>query len=109
MFKELGQITSLLKDAQTMQSKFKEIQSSLAERCVEGSAGGGMVTVTANGRQEIISLTIDPELWKSQDVDMLQDLVLAAVNQAIKNSQKMWQQELGKMSVQMGINLPGLG
>jgi len=109
MMKGIGQLSGLLKQAQSMQAKFKEVQDALGEKTVEGSAGGGMVVVIVNGRQEILSIKIEPEVLKENDVEMLQDLVVAAVNQGMKASQEMMQQELGKVTGQAGLNIPGLG
>ncbi|GAB4165118.1 MAG: YbaB/EbfC family nucleoid-associated protein [Geothermobacteraceae bacterium] len=103
MAKGLGNI---MKQAQLMQKKMMRLQEELAERQVEASAGGGMVTAVANGRQQLVSLTIDPGAVDPEDVDMLQDLVLAAVNEAMKKSQEMMQEEMGKLTG--GMNIPGL-
>ncbi|RME38966.1 MAG: YbaB/EbfC family nucleoid-associated protein [Deltaproteobacteria bacterium] len=103
MAKGLGNI---MKQAQLMQKKMMRLQEELAERQVEASAGGGMVTAVANGRQQLVSLTIDPGAVDPEDVDMLQDLVLAAVNEALKKSQEMMQEEMGKLTG--GMNIPGL-
>ncbi|RMF42452.1 MAG: YbaB/EbfC family nucleoid-associated protein [Deltaproteobacteria bacterium] len=103
MAKGLGNI---MKQAQMMQKKMMRLQEELAERQVEASAGGGMVTAVANGRQQLVSLTIDPGAVDPEDVDMLQDLVLAAVNEAMKKSQEMMQEEMGKLTG--GMNIPGL-
>jgi hypothetical protein len=74
---------------------------------VESSAGGGMVTVVANGRQQIVSIKIEPEVIDPEDADMLQDLVLAAVNDALSKAQEMVSSEMGKLTG--GLNIPGLG
>lgn len=103
MAKGLGNI---MKQAQLMQKKMMRLQEELAERQVEASAGGGMVTAVANGRQQLVSLSIDPGAVDPEDVDMLQDLVLAAVNEALKKSQEMMQEEMGKLTG--GMNIPGL-
>ncbi len=105
MAKGLG---NLLRQAQQMQRKMAEVQEQLAGRTVEASSGGGMVRCVVNGRQEIVSLTIDPEVVNPEDVEMLQDLVLAAVNDAIQRSQKMVAEEMGKIAGGLGLNLPGL-
>jgi nucleoid-associated protein EbfC len=83
-----------------------KMQEELAQKTVETSAGGGMVTVVANGKQQIMSITIEKEVVDPEDVDMLQDLILAAVNDALTKSQEMVQQEMGKLTG--GLNIPGL-
>lgn len=94
------------KQAVTMQKKAEEIQEDLKERVVDASSGGGMVTVHVNGKQELLSIKIDPEVVDPNDVQMLEDLVLAAVSQAMKKSQEMYQEEMGKLTG--GLNVPGL-
>ena len=83
-----------------------KMQDELSDKSVEGSSGGGMVTVTANGKQEIISINISPEIIDSSDISMLQDLITAAVNAALKSSKDMMQEELSKITG--GIKIPGL-
>ena len=82
------------------------MQEELGQKTVESTSGGGMVTVVANGKQQIMSITIEKEVVNPEDVDMLQDLVLAAVNDALTKSQQMVQQEMGKLTG--GLNIPGL-
>lgn len=101
-----GGIGNIMKQAQQMQRKMAEMQQELENKHVEASAGGGMVTATVNGKQEIIGLKIDPTAVDPEDVEMLQDLVTAAVNEAIKQSQKMAQDEMAKITG--GLNIPGL-
>jgi len=96
----------MMKQAQKMQAKIMKIQEEMAERSVESSAGGGMVTVTANGKQEILSIRIEPEVVDPEDVEMLQDLVAAAVNEALKKAQEMVAEEMAKVTG--GMQLPGL-
>ena len=103
MSKGLGNI---MKQAQLMQQKMNRMQAELAERQVEASAGGGMVTAVVNGRQQLVSLRIEKGVVDPEDVEMLQDLVLAAVNEALKKSQDMVQEEMGKITG--GFNIPGL-
>lgn len=105
MSKNLGNI---LRQAQKMQEKMAQVQQELAAKVVEASSGGGMVVAAVNGRQEVISIKIDPSVVNPQDVDMLQDLIAAAVNSAIKKSQEMMTEEMGKVTAGMNINLPGL-
>lgn len=96
----------ILKQAQKMQEKMQKIQEELGDLEVEGSAGGGMVTVTANGRQEIVGVKIDKEVVDPEDVEMLEDLVVAAVNQALEKAQELASQEMGKAAGGMLGNLP---
>jgi len=103
MSKGLGNI---MKQAQMMQQKMTRLQEELGERQVEATAGGGMVQAVVNGRQQLLSLKIEKSVVDPEDVEMLQDLVLAAVNEAIKKSQDMMQQEMGKITG--GMNIPGL-
>ena len=97
---------NMMKQAQKLQSKMLKMQEELAARTVEASAGGGMVKVVASGRQQIVSIAIDPEVLDPEDIDMLQDLVLAAVNDALTKSQEMVSSEMGKLTG--GLNIPGL-
>lgn len=103
MAKGLGNI---MKQAQLMQQKMERMQQELGNRQVEASAGGGMVTAVVNGRQQLVDLKIEASVVDPEDVDMLQDLVLAAVNEALKKSQDMAQQEMSKLTG--GMNIPGL-
>lgn len=103
MAKGLGNI---MKQAQQMQARIARVQQELESREVEATAGGGMVTARVNGKQELLSLKIEKDVVDPEDVEMLQDLVLAAVNEAIKQSQEMIKQEMGKVTG--GMNIPGL-
>ena len=103
MSKGLG---DMMKQAQKLQSKMVELQEELADKTVEATAGGGMVTVVINGRQEIISLTIDPEVVDRQEIEMLQDLIIAAVNDGIRRAQQIWADEMKKLTG--GMSIPGL-
>ncbi|MDD4457264.1 MAG: YbaB/EbfC family nucleoid-associated protein [Syntrophotalea acetylenica] len=103
MAKGLGNI---MKQAQLMQQKMERLQQELATRQVEASAGGGMVTAVVNGQHQVVSLRIEASVVDPEDVEMLQDLVLAAVNEALKKSQDMAQQEMNKLTG--GVNIPGL-
>ena len=105
MAKGLGNI---MRQAQQMQKKMAQIQEELAGKTVEASAGGGMVRCVVTGKQEVVSLEIDPEVVDPDDVEMLQDLVCAAVNEAIKRSQEMVAEEMGKIAGGLGLNLPGM-
>jgi len=100
---------NLLKQAQAMQERMASVQEELAKRTVEGTAGGGMVTAVINGRLEVVSVRIDPTLLTDPDREMLQDLVVAAVNAGIRAAQKMMGEEMGKLTGGLGIKLPGMG
>jgi len=95
-----------MKQAQKLQSQMMKLQEELAQKTVESSSGGGMVTVVANGRQQIVSIQIENEVVDPDDVEMLQDLVLAAVNDALAKAQEMVSSEMGKLTG--GLNIPGL-
>jgi nucleoid-associated protein EbfC len=99
----------LLKQAQALQERLASAQEDLAKRVVEGTAGGGMVTVTVNGRLEVMRVRMDPTLLVEPDGEMLQDLVVAAVNAAIHAAQRMMGEEMGKLGGGLGIKLPGMG
>ena len=101
--KMLGDI---MKQAQAMQEKMAKVQEEVAKKRVEASAGGGMVTVVANGKQEILSVKIDPEVVDPKDVEMLQDLIVAAVNEAQKKAQELMAEELKGLTG--GLRIPGL-
>jgi DNA-binding YbaB/EbfC family protein len=97
---------NLMKQAQKLQSKMLKMQEELADKTVETAAGGGMVKVVANGRQQILSIEIEKEVVDPDDVEMLQDLVLSAVNDALVKSQEMVSEEMGKLTG--GMNIPGM-
>jgi len=97
---------SMMKQAQKLQAKMMEMQSELGNRIVSAQAGGGMVEAVVNGRQEMVSLRIDPEVVVPDDVEMLQDLILAAVNEALNRSREMMAQEMSKLTG--GMQIPGL-
>lgn len=101
-----GKLNDLFKQAQKIQSQIAKIQEELAQKTTEVSVGGGMVTVVMNGRHQVISLKIDPEVVNPNDVEMLQDLIIAAVNEAFKNTQTMLSEEMSKITG--GIKIPGL-
>ncbi len=96
----------MMKQAQKLQKKMMKLQEELAERTVETTAGGGMVKVVANGKQQLVSIDIEKEVVDPEDVEMLQDLVLAAVNDALAKSQEMVSSEMGKLTG--GMNIPGM-
>ena len=98
----------ILQQAQQLQERLANVQQELATRTVEASSGGGMVTATVNGKLEVIGIRIDPTLLDSKDVDMLQDLVVAAVNEGIRSAQRLVADEMGKVTGGLGIKLPGM-
>ncbi len=97
---------SLMRQVQKMQKKMAKLQEELGEKTVEATVGGGMVTAVVNGRQELVSIKIDPEVVNPEDVEMLEDLVVAAVNEALRRSQEMVQEEMAKITG--GLKIPGL-
>ena len=99
-------MNNLMKQAQRMQKQMMEIQEELATRTVEATVGGGMVTVTANGQQDILAIKIDPEVVDPNDIEMLQDLILAAVNEAHRKAQELMTDEMNKLTG--GLKIPGL-
>ena len=101
-----GGIGNIMKQAQQMQRRMAELQEELGKKQVEASAGGGMVTAVVSGKQQLLDLKIDPAAVDPEDVEMLQDLVTAAVNEAIKQSQQMASEEMSKFTG--GMNIPGL-
>jgi nucleoid-associated protein EbfC len=100
-------LNNLMKQAQQMQERVKKLQEEAGNKTVEASAGGGMVTVVANGRQEVLSIKIDRSVVDPNDIDMLQDLVTAAVNEALRKSQEQMKDEMGRLTAGMGLP-PGL-
>jgi len=101
-----GNMAKMMKQVQKMQADMAKMQEELSNKTVESTAGGGVVRVVANGRQEIVSVEIKPEVVDPEDVEMLQDLVLTAVNEALKQAQDMMSKEMGKLTG--GLNIPGL-
>ena len=99
-------IGDILRQAKEMQGKLAEVQEELGRKQVKGSSGGGMVTVTVNGRQEVLAVKIEPAVFQSGDIEMLQDLVAAAANDALSQAKTMLEQEM--TSLAGGFNLPGL-
>lgn len=99
-------MSRMMKQVQKMQAEMMRVQEELAEKTVEATAGGGMVTVVANGHQEVVSVNIDPEAVDPEDVEMLQDLVLAAVNEALRAAKDMAADEMAKVTG--GLNIPGM-
>src|SRR5690554_4223649 len=100
-------MNNLMKQAKKMQEQMMKVQQELEEKTVEASVGGGVVTVVANGKKEIIEITINPEVVDPDDVEMLQDLIIAAVNEATRKADDMVQSEMGKLTGGLGMP-PGL-
>lgn len=98
---------NLMKEAQKLQAQMEALQAEVAKKKVEATAGGGMVTVEANGKQEIVSIKIDREVINPDDAQMLEDLVMAACNEALRKSRELVQAEMGKVTA--GLKIPGLG
>ncbi|MCK5420313.1 MAG: YbaB/EbfC family nucleoid-associated protein, partial [Desulfobacterales bacterium] len=96
----------MMKQAQQLQSKMLKMQEEMAEKTVETSAGGGMVKIVANGKQQIMSIQIEKEVVDPEDVEMLQDLILSAINEALTKSQEMVAAEMSKLTG--GLNIPGI-
>ncbi|MEM7697565.1 MAG: YbaB/EbfC family nucleoid-associated protein [Verrucomicrobiota bacterium] len=101
-------IAKMMKQAQQMQKKMGQMQEELAEREVEASVGGGKVTVVGNGAGEVLSIKIDPAVVDPEDVEMLEDLVLSGVKQAIEQGKAISQEEMGKLTSGLGLP-PGMG
>lgn len=99
-------MNKMMKQVQKMQADMAKMQEELGTRTVESTSGGGAVKVVANGKQEVVSITIKPEAVDPEDVEMLQDLILAAVNESLRQSQEMVAKEMGKLTG--GLNIPGL-
>lgn len=103
---KIPNMNQIMKQAQQFQSKMSKLQEELEEKTVEASAGGGMVNVVVNGKQELLSISIDPEVIDPEDIEMLQDLVLAAVNDGLAKSREMVNQKMSELTG--GMNIPGL-
>ena len=101
-----GNMQQLARQAQKLQQKMTELQEELEAREYEASAGGGMVSVKVNGKKELLSLSIKPEAVDPDDVEMLQDLVLAAVNEALRTANETTEREMNKITG--GLSMPGL-
>ena len=97
---------NMMKEAQKLQARMLKMQEELAEKTVESAVGGGMIKVVANGRNQVVAIRIEKEVVNPEDVEMLQDLILAAVNDALTKSQEMVATQMGKLTG--GLNLPGL-
>ena len=99
-------LNSIMQQAQQMQAKMNEIQEQLAGKTITGSAGGGMVNVTVNGRGDIISINIEEPLLNVDEKDMLQDLIVAATNDGLRKAKELGKQEMQQLTG--GLNIPGL-
>ena len=101
MTKGFGQ---LLNQAKKMQENFQKLQQDMEGKSVEAQSGGGMVTCVVNGKQEVVSLTISADVWEERDKEMLEDLIVAAINEGLEKSKEMWKEELAKITG--GVQLP---
>lgn len=106
-------LSDIMKQAQKLQAQISKVQEDLEEQRVEGSAGGGMVVAVANGRQDVVSIKIDPEVVNPDDVEMLEDLIVAAVNQARERAQELADEEMKKATAGLmpqmgGMKIPGI-
>jgi len=98
----------IMKQARKLQERMSKLQEQLADQTVEASTGGGMVKVVANGKREIRSIEISPEVVNPDDIEMLQDLTLAAVNEALRKAEELATSEMTKIAGGLNINIPGL-
>ena len=98
---------NMMKEAQRLQREMERMQEEIGKKTVEATAGGGMVTVQANGKQELLAIKIEPDVINKDDAQMLEDLVLAACNEALRKSRELVTQEMGKLTG--GLKIPGLG
>lgn len=104
--RNMGNMSKMMKQVQKMQQDMMKLQEELKERTVEATAGGGVVKAVANGKKELVKIEIKPEAVDPDDVEMLQDLVLAATNEALQKAEEMVSQEMSKLTG--GLNIPGL-
>lgn len=100
----MGNMSSMIKQAQKMQQEMQKIQADLANEKVEGTAGGGMVTATVNGQGDLLGVKISPEVVNPSEIDVLEDLVLAAVSEASRKAKELMQSRMGRLTG--GMNLP---
>ena len=99
-------LAGMMKQAQKMQAQMAKLQEEAAKKTIEASSGGGMITAVVNGKQQLISLKIEEAVVDPSDIEMLQDLIVAAINEAMKQSQEMVADEMGKLTG--GMKIPGL-
>lgn len=102
----MGNMGNMMKQMQKMQTEMQKVQEEVQLREVEATAGGGAVTVIATGKKELVSVKIDPEVVDEDDIEMLEDLILAAANEALRKAEQMVADEMGKVTG--GMNIPGL-
>lgn len=100
-----GNMNNMMKQVQKMQKDMQRVQEEVEQKTVEASAGGGAITVVASGKKEIKSITIKPDVVDPDDVEMLQDLIMAAVNESLRMAEEMVSKEMGKVTG--GLNIPG--
>ena len=101
MSKGFGQI---LNQAKKMQERFEKLQEEMETKMVEAQSGGGMVSCVVNGKQDLVSLKISDEIWEERDKEMLEDLIIAAINEGLSKSKEMWKEELSRITG--GMQLP---
>ena len=101
-----GGMGNLMKQAQQMQQKMLKLQEEIAKRTLDASVGGGMVMVTVNGKSEVLRIKIEPQVVDPDDVEMLEDLIVAGVNEALRKAQEMVSEEMSKLTG--GLKIPGL-
>ena len=105
---KLNQMQGMLKQVQKMQEKMQQVQEELEQKTLSEESGGGMVKVTINGKLQLTKIQIEKEVINPEDTEMLEDLVIAAVNKAIESAQKMSQEEMNKVTSGIMPNIPGL-
>ncbi len=101
-------MAGMMKQIQKMQEKIAQVQASLEAKTVQGEAGGGMVKATVNGKQQVVKIQIEKEVVNPEDIEMLEDLIIAAVNKGLEEASKMAQEEMSKATNGMMPNIPGL-
>ena len=106
--RNVANFQKLMKQAQKMQEQMMRVQEELATKTVDATAGGGMVTAVVNGKFEVVSLKIEKEVVDPEDIEMLQDLIVAAVNEGIRKAQEMSASEMSKITGGLNMNIPGL-
>lgn len=104
----MSKLENIMRQAQKMQERMAGMQKELGARMCEASAGGGIVTATVNGAQEVVAIKIDPSVIDPKDPEMLQDLVVAAINEGLRKSKQMVSDEMSKLTSGLGVNIPGL-
>lgn len=104
--KGMGNMGKMMKQVQKMQAEIQKLQAELCEKTVEATSGGGVVRVVANGKKELVDIVINPDAVDPDDVEMLQDLILAAANEALKQAEEMVAAEMAKITG--GIKIPGM-